>query len=62
MMDFNSFEQWSAEGSLDAAARALGKARSMLDNYQEPRLDEGKLEALEEFIARREKEIPAAVS
>jgi trimethylamine:corrinoid methyltransferase-like protein len=34
----------------------------MLDNYQEPRLDEGKLEALEEFIARREKEIPAAVS
>jgi trimethylamine--corrinoid protein Co-methyltransferase len=62
MMDFSSWEQWSAEGSLDAAARALNKARAMLEAYEEPRLDEGKLEALEDFIARREKEIPATVS
>ena len=61
MMDFNSYEQWAAEGSLDAAQRALNKARSMLDNYQEPRLEEGKLEALEEFIGKREREIPSTL-
>ena len=62
MMDFSSWEQWAAEGSLDAAARALNKARVMLDAYEEPRLNQGKLEALEDFIARREREIPATVS
>jgi trimethylamine--corrinoid protein Co-methyltransferase len=62
MMDFSSWEQWAAEGSLDAAARALNKARTMLDAYEEPRLDQGKLEALEDFIARRERETPATVS
>jgi trimethylamine--corrinoid protein Co-methyltransferase len=58
VMDFNSYEQWAAEGALDAAQRALNKARTLLDSYQEPRLDESKIEALEEFIARREREIP----
>jgi trimethylamine--corrinoid protein Co-methyltransferase len=62
MMDFNSYEQWSAEGSLDAAQRALNKARSMLDNYQEPTLEQSKLEALDDFIAKRQTEIPASVS
>jgi trimethylamine--corrinoid protein Co-methyltransferase len=62
IMDFNSYEQWSAEGSQDAAQRALAKARSMLEAYQEPKLEESKIEALEDFIARRERELPATVS
>ena len=61
-MDFNNFEQWSADGAKDAATRALAKARSLLDTYEEPKLDEGKHEALKEFIAKRERELPDNVS
>jgi trimethylamine:corrinoid methyltransferase-like protein len=34
----------------------------MLEAYQEPKLEESKIEALEDFIARRERELPATVS
>ena len=40
--------------------RALGTVRAMLGEYQEPKLDAGVNEALLDYIARREKEIPAA--
>jgi len=62
IMDFNNFEQWSAEGAKDAETRALAKAKSLLDTYEEPKLDEGKHEALREFVAKREKELPEGVS
>ena len=62
IMDFNNFEQWSADGAKDAATRALAKARSLLDTYEEPKLDEGQHEALREFIAKRERELPDDVS
>ena len=62
MMDFNSFEQWSAEGSKDASTRAIEKARSLLDQYEEPKLDEGVHEALKDFVARRERELPDDVT
>ena len=62
MMDFNNFEQWSAEGAKDAATRALAKAKSLLDTYEEPKLDDGKHEALKDFIARRERELPDNVT
>ena len=32
----------------------------LLDQYEEPKLDEGVNEALLDYIARREREIPAA--
>ena len=59
LFDNNSYEQWVAEGSKDATTRALEKARKLLNEYQEPRLDEGVNEALLDYIARREREIPA---
>lgn len=62
LMDFNSFEQWSAEGALDHDTRGRNKARAMLDAYEEPKLDEAVDEALREFIARRERELPDRVS
>jgi trimethylamine--corrinoid protein Co-methyltransferase len=58
--DNNSIEQWEAEGSKDTTARALDFARKLLSEYQEPRLDEAKDEALRDYIDRREREIPAA--
>ncbi len=59
MFDNNSFEQWVSEGSTEITERALKRARSMLDTYEEPKLDAGIDEALRDFIDRREREIPA---
>ena len=60
MFDNNSIEQWVAEGSVEITERALNKARKLLSEYQEPTLDEAKNEELLAYIARREREIPAA--
>lgn len=60
LFDNNSIEQWAAEGSKDTTARALSHARALLSDYEEPKLDEGVNEALLDYIARREREIPVA--
>ncbi|MEO0691522.1 MAG: trimethylamine methyltransferase family protein [Pseudomonadota bacterium] len=60
MFDNNSIEQWQAEGGVEITERALIRARAMLNEYEEPKLDEGVNEALLDYIARREREIPAA--
>ena len=59
MFDNNSIEQWVAEGSVEITERALKRARELLAAYQEPALDPGVDEALRDYIARREREIPA---
>jgi trimethylamine--corrinoid protein Co-methyltransferase len=60
MFDNNSIEQWQAEGSVEINERALIKARAMLNEYEEPKLDAGVNEALLDYIARRVCEIPPA--
>lgn len=60
LFDNNSIEQWMAEGSKEITARALEHARTLLGEYQEPKLDVATNEALLDYIARREREIPAA--
>jgi trimethylamine--corrinoid protein Co-methyltransferase len=60
LFDNNSIEQWSADGSKEITQRALETARTMLSEYQEPKLDEARDEALLDYIARRESEIPPA--
>ncbi len=59
LFDNNSIEQWAAEGSVEINERALKHVKSLLDAYVEPALDEGVNEALLDYIARREREIPA---
>ena len=59
MFDNNSIEQWAADGSKSITERALTEARALLDAYVEPQLDEAVNEALLDYIARREREIPA---
>ena len=54
--DNNSFEQWEQEGSLDAAQRANGIFKRMLEEYEAPPLDPAIDEALLEFIRRRKSE------
>ena len=60
LFDNNSIEQWSADGAKEITQRALETARTMLSEYQEPKLDEARDEALLDYIARREIEIPPA--
>ena len=60
MFDNNSIEQWIAEGSEETTGRALSYARKLLDAYEEPVLEAEKDEALRDYVARREREIPAA--
>ncbi|MEM1273901.1 MAG: trimethylamine methyltransferase family protein [Pseudomonadota bacterium] len=60
LFDNNSIEQWVADGSNEITARALEFARTLLSEYQEPTLDPARNEALLDYIARREREIPAA--
>jgi trimethylamine--corrinoid protein Co-methyltransferase len=62
LMDFNSFEQWQAEGAKDHDRRGREKAQSLLAAYEAPRLDEGIAEAISDFIARRERELPEGVN
>ncbi len=60
LFDNNSIEQWQAEGAVEITERALTSARAMLNDYQQPYLDPARDEALRDYIARREREIPAA--
>jgi len=59
LFDNNSIEQWRAEGAVETPERGLTHAKHLLREYQEPKLDAGIDEALRDYIARRELEIPA---
>jgi trimethylamine--corrinoid protein Co-methyltransferase len=59
LFDNRSIEQWAAEGSKEITQRALEVARGLLADYQEPALDSAVDEALLDYVARREREIPA---
>jgi len=59
LFDNNSIEQWQAEGSIEVNERALAHARALLAEYQEPKLDPATDESLQDYVARREREIPA---
>lgn len=48
-----------ADGEKDVTARALATARTLLDSYVKPPLDPAIDEALLDYIARRETNIPA---
>lgn len=56
--DNNSYEQWVADGELDAARRANKIWKEQLRAYNGPELDPGIDEALQEFISRRKASFP----
>lgn len=60
LFDDKPFEQWQSEGSVEITARALEYAKRLINEYQEPTLDPGIDEALQDFVVRRKREIPAA--
>jgi trimethylamine--corrinoid protein Co-methyltransferase len=60
--DNNSYEQWLAEGSLDAAQRANRLWKRMLKEYEAPPIDPAIDEALRDFIGRRKASMPDALT
>ena len=56
--DANSFEQWEMEGSIPTAQRANKMWKELLENYQQPPIDADKLEALQEYVAKRKESMP----
>ena len=58
--DNNSFEQWEADGAMDAERRANALWKNMLERYEPPSIDPGVDEALQEFMAKRKASMPDA--
>jgi trimethylamine--corrinoid protein Co-methyltransferase len=56
--DNNSFEQWSADGSSDAMARANRLWKERLAAYEAPAIDPAIDDALKSFVAKRKAELP----
>ena len=57
-----TYEQWKEEGARDSAAAGLEKAKRWLARYEPPPIDPALDGALRDFVARREREIPATLS
>jgi trimethylamine--corrinoid protein Co-methyltransferase len=52
-----NFENWQEAGSLDTARRANALWKQMLAGYQRPPMDPAVEEALNDYVARRKREI-----
>ncbi len=55
-----SFEQWESGGAWDAAQRAFQRWKELLASYETPPMDSAVKEALDDFRARRKRELPEA--
>lgn len=62
ILDYEAYEQWQAKGSKDMPSRTREKAERLLNDYQSPALDPGRMEALDDFVARRENEISPSLA
>jgi trimethylamine--corrinoid protein Co-methyltransferase len=60
--DNRPYEQWHAEGGLDAAQRANAMWKKMLREYEAPALDPAIDEALNAYMAKRKEGLPDSVS
>ena len=56
LSDWRNFEAWTEAGALDASQRAGQIVKDLLDRYEQPALEQDRLEALDDFVARREAE------
>ena len=59
--DWSNFGQWTDSGSKTATQRANGIWKKILQEFEAPALDAGRLDELTEFIERRSAEGGAAV-
>ena len=52
-----NYQRWLRDGGHDAAERAGEVARTTLERYERPPLDEGRLAELDEYVTRRRAEL-----
>ena len=62
MMNSDNYEQWLADGSLSAEDRAAARCRELLEEHEEPALPDDIRAELDEFVARRDAELPDLVT
>jgi trimethylamine--corrinoid protein Co-methyltransferase len=55
--DRQGYENWVAAGSHDAAQRASLLWKELVAQYEAPPLDPGLRQALDDYVARREREL-----
>ena len=53
LLDYRPFETWAETGGADSMALANARVRRLLTEYEAPPVDQGVVEALEDFVARR---------
>ncbi|MGQ0601297.1 MAG: trimethylamine methyltransferase family protein [Anaerolineales bacterium] len=57
LADRQGYESWAAAGSMDTAQRANAVWKEVLAQYEQPPLDVAIKDALDDFVARREREL-----
>jgi trimethylamine--corrinoid protein Co-methyltransferase len=57
VFNMDNYEKWESEGSEDTYKRANGIWKHMLREYQQPAIDPGMREALQDYVDRRRAEI-----
>jgi trimethylamine--corrinoid protein Co-methyltransferase len=60
MSDSDNVESWEERGSKDSEMRAFDRWKQMLNDYEPPPIDAAVNEELEDYVARRERELPDA--
>ena len=60
LLDYRPYETWAEDGEPDSVMLANKRMRTMLENYQEPAMDPGVRDALNDFVARRHAAMPDA--
>ena len=60
LSDSENVESWEEGGAKDMRARAYARWNAMLDQYEKPPIDVAVDEALQDYVARRKREIPEA--
>jgi len=58
MSDSENVESWEERGSKDSTTRAFERWNQMLKSYEAPAIDVAVDEALNDFVARRKRELP----
>ena len=58
VLDYRPFETWSEDGGPDTEALASRKAAKLLSEFEAPALDQGRLEAIDDFISRKKLSMP----
>jgi trimethylamine--corrinoid protein Co-methyltransferase len=60
LFDYKPFETWAEEGARDTMQLASERVKKQLNDYQQPALDEGVREALDDYVARKKASMPDA--